>query len=414
MKQKVWMLNHYATNMYFEKAGRHYNFAEKLMKLDVKTTVFCASYSHTYPEYIDVKENLFVTKKVDEIPFVFIKTTKYSKNNIKRILNMVDYYRNLMKMFKKYADEYEKPEVILASSVHPLALFAGYKIAKYFKIPFICEIRDLWPESLVAYNIISKRNPLTKFLYLGEKWIYEQADSIIMTWPGGKEYIINKKWTESIDIKKVHHISNGLDLFKFDKNKTDYNYLDEDLDNNNSFKVVYTGSIRRVNNLNILVETARDLQLSNVNIEFIIFGDGDELVGLQEKCLSEKIMNVKFKGKVDKKFIPSILSKADVNILHNSSTSLNKYGQSQNKLFEYLAAGKPILQTYKTGYSIIDNNNCGVSVSSQKPEVIGIELLKMTRDEEKCFEMGQNARDVSKKYDYLKLTNHLKKIIDEI
>jgi len=93
---------------------------------------------------------------------------------------------------------------------------------------------------------------------------------------------------------------------------------------------------------------------------------------------------------------------------------LNKYGQSQNKLFEYLAAGKPILQTYKTGYSIIDNNNCGVSVSSQKPEVIGIELLKLTRDEEKYFEMGQNARDVSKEYDYLKLTNHLKKIIDEI
>ena len=81
-------------------------------------------------------------------------------------------------------------------------------------------------------------------------------------------------------------------------------------------------------------------------IRFLIYGSGDEKARLEKRCRDESITNVIFKGWIEKRFVPSVLKKAYVNILHNSSTSLDKYGQSQNKLFEYLAAGRCIAVSY--------------------------------------------------------------------
>ena len=73
--------------------------------------------------------------------------------------------------------------------MHPLTLVAGIKIAKQFGIPCICEVRDLWPESIVAYGALKRNSIIAKILYQGEKWIYKKADSIIMTWEGGKNIL---------------------------------------------------------------------------------------------------------------------------------------------------------------------------------------------------------------------------------
>ena len=85
---------------------------------------------------------------------------------------MFSFFLNLLLTAKKFAKAYGEPDVILASSVHPLTLVAGIKIAKRFGVPCICEVRDLWPETLVAYGAIKETNLLAKMLYKGEKWIY--------------------------------------------------------------------------------------------------------------------------------------------------------------------------------------------------------------------------------------------------
>src|SRR5690606_9534274 len=135
-----------------------------------------------------------------------------------RLKNMFHFFRNLFRVSREYTKKYGDPDVILASSVHPLTLIAGLKIAKKYRIKCICEIRDLWPESLIAYGILKPKSFLSKLLYQGEKWIYKKADSIIMSWEGGKQYIINQGWEKAIDISKVHHISNGVDINTFDLN----------------------------------------------------------------------------------------------------------------------------------------------------------------------------------------------------
>lgn len=414
MRQNVWIWNHYATNMFFDQAGRHYWFAENLTKEGYKPTIFCASTNHFSDNHIDTKGSRYSLDSVNNIPFVFVNTPEYKGNGKKRVMNMISFYRGLFKTARMYAELNGKPDVIVASSVHPLTLFAGIKIAKKFHIPCICEVRDLWPESIVAYGSLKRNSMIAKLLYQGEKWIYKKADSVIMTWEGGRQYISNQGWGEQVDLSKVKHISNGVIIDSFDRNSKENKIDDDDLNDKNYKNLVYAGSIRKVNNLGLLLDAAKLVQDKNHQIRFLIYGSGDEKEMLENRCKEEKINNVVFKGRVEKKMIPSILKKSYANILHNSSTSLDKYGQSQNKFFEYLAAGRCVIQTYTTGYSVLEKFNCGLSAVKQHPEEIAEIILEACKDNEKAEQMGENARMASYDFDFTKLTNKLIEVIENV
>lgn len=412
MKCNVWIWNHYAANMYKDQAGRHYWFAENLIKEGYNPTVFCASTVHNSNDNIDTEGLKYCEYKQNGIPFVFVNTPDYAGNGVKRVKNMITFYNNLFPVADEYSKKNGKPDVIIASSVHPLTLLAGIKIARKLGVPCICEVRDLWPESIVAYGLLKRNSIIAKILYQGEKWIYMRADSIIMTWEGGKDYIISQGWDKHINLDKVKHISNGVIINTFDKNSKENIIIDPDLDNSEYKNVVYAGSIRKVNNLGMLLDAAKIIQEKGYDkIRFLIFGAGDQSEMLKERCINENINNVIFKGRIEKKFVPSVLKKAYVNILHNSSTSLDRYGQSQNKLFEYLAAGKCIVQTYSTGYSILEKYNCGISASVQNAEGIAKVVIKACNDDSMNKLMGENARLASSEFDFIKLT---KKLIDVI
>lgn len=414
-KKKIWIMNHYATNMFFEKAGRHYWFAENLLENGYEPTIFCANTRHNSGNIIAIPKGKYLRMTTENIPFVFVKTINYRGNGIQRINNMLMFAWNLFSLAKEYSRNFGKPDVILASSVHPLTLVAGIKIARKFGVPCICEIRDLWPESLVAYGFLKRSSIIAKMLYQGEKWIYKNADSIIMTWEGGKDYIRDMGWDDQVDLNKVKHINNGVSVEKFDRDSEKHIIRDSDLDNNELVKIVYAGSIRKVNNIGLLLDAAKIIQdQGHSQIRILIYGSGDEKEILEKRCKDENINNVIFKGQIDKKFVPSVLKKADINVLHNSSTVLDKYGQSQNKLFEYLAAGKCIVQTYSTGYSILEKYNCGICVPVQNSEEIAKALIRACTDKEQNKIMGENARRASYEYDFSKLTHKLINVIERL
>jgi glycosyltransferase involved in cell wall biosynthesis len=414
MRNNIWICNHYATNMFFDRAGRHYWFAENLIKAGYKPTIFCASTNHCSDNHINTNGKQYITDSVNNIPFVFVNTPKYKGNGIKRIVNMISFYKGLFKVAKEYIKLEGKPDLILASSVHPLTLIAGIKVAEKFEIPCICEVRDLWPESIVAYGLIKRNSLIAKMLYQREKWIYKKASSIIMTWEGGRQYIIDQGWDKQIDLNKVIHISNGVSIDSFDKNSIENKVDDLDLENKNYKNLVYTGSIRKINNIGLLLDAAKIIQEKDQQIRILIYGSGDEKEMLEDRCKEESISNVIFKGRVEKQVIPSILKRSYANILHNSSTSLDKYGQSQNKLFEYLAAGRCIIQTYTAGYSILDRYKCGVSVKIQNVEEIVETILNVCSNEDKSIIMGHNARQAAYDFDFKMLTNKLIDIIESI
>lgn len=407
--KNIWIFNHYATNTYFNKGGRHYWLSEILLKKGFKPTIFCANTVHNSKDIINTENSKYKRIIKDNIPYVFVKTPEYEGNKLKRIINIITFYINIQKIMKSYLENNEKPEVIYASSVHPLTLVAGIKIAKKLNIPCISEVRDLWPESLIAYKIIKPNGIIARILYCGEKWIYKNSDQIVMTWEGGQDYIFDRKWEKDIDVKKIKHISNGVLLEDFDNNLE--KYKSEVLESGN-YNFVYAGSIRKVNNLELLIDAAKIIQSKGYNdIKIVIYGDGNERKMLEKKCDNEKIYNVYFKGNVSKQEVPYILSESYMNILHNTSTSLDKYGQSQNKLFEYLASGRPILQTYNSEYNVVTKYDCGIVNKEQNSLQIADSIIRAYKNPMGIREKGINARKAAYLYDFNVLTE---KMIDVI
>lgn len=416
MGKKIWIWNHYATNMYIDQAGRHYSFAENLLKEGYSPTIFCASTNHFSKQNIDTKGNKYITDTVNDIPFVFVKSPKYTGNGIKRLLNMVTFFINLFPVAKKYAKINNKPDVIFASSVHPLTLVAGIMVAKKFGVPCICEVRDLWPEVFFMDGIIKKETIVGKLLLKGERWIYKEADAIIFLKEGDYTYITDNKWDIAqgggINLDKCHYINNGVDIEKFYKQMNNNILDDPDLNNNKKFNVVYTGAIRPINNVGNILDAASLLK-DYKDIQFLIYGDGNQLEDLKQRVINEQLTNVKLKGYVDKKYIPYVLSRSSVNILNYSQKYNWSRGNSSNKLFEYMASGKPIISTVKMGYCLLEKYNCGLSLERNTPEELAKTILKVYEMPEETYrKMGQNGKQGARDFDYKVLTQKLISVME--
>ena len=414
MKKNVWIMNHYAGSMFFDKGGRHYNFAKYLRRSGYEPVIFCANSMHGKQEaYFDDK-NLWHEHVAEEIntPFVFVKARLYQGNGKQRVLNMIDFYFNVKKTAKQYAKKHGIPDVIYASSVHPLTLVAGIQLAKYFGVKCICEVRDLWPESIVAYSTrLTKANPLIKFLYTGEKWIYVHADALIFTVEGAYDYIVEQSWEREIPRDKDHYINNGVDLEVFSYNHDHYQIKDSHLQSADIFKIVYIGSIRKVNNLSALLDTAK--VVTNPKMKFLIWGDGDERTMLERRVRDERIDNVIFKGKVEKKYIPYIVSCADVNLIHggDQGKALFRFGISPNKMFDCFAAGKPIIMDVLAKYNPVERWDAGICIDSIDKLPEALEGIHQT-DEQTRRVMGERAYQAAQTFDFKPLTQKLLGIIE--
>ena len=218
----------------------------------------------------------------------------------------------------------------------------------------------------------------------------------------------------SIDLEKCFYVNNGVKLTDYEKSIKEDILADRDLEED-SFKVVYTGTIRPVNNVGNLLDTAKLLK-DQRDIRFLIFGGGSQLELMQERVKKEKIDNVVLKGFVEKKYIPYILSRSSVNILNYSQSQYNwSRGNSSNKLFEYMASGKPIISTVKMGYCILEKYQCGLSLEECTPEALAEEIRNIHDLSEEIYaKMAVRAKEGAKDFDFSVLTERLYQVIEYV
>lgn len=373
--------------------------------------IFTSSKIHNTDINMIRDKRLFKEQKIDGVKYTFIKNNDYKGNRLGRIINMLQFPINMWRTCKKF----EKPDVIYTSSPDLFTVFFAILIAKKFKVPKVVEVRDLWPKSIVVYNNISEKNPIILALYQMEKWIYKRADKLIFTMAGGKKYLREKGWNKKINLQKVEQVNNGVDLEEFQRFKETYKITDKDLENDQIFKVVYTGSIRKANHLEILLKLAKELKKRNSKIKFLIWGDGDYRENLMEKCKYLGLDNIVFKGRVEKKYIPYIVSKADANFMHGIFSELLRFGISWNKLFDYLAAGKPIFSDLKVNYDLVTKYKCGITVKQNLVSEIVDKLCQLEEQPKNILKQyGHNAAELAKEYDYKKLADKIELLLLEV
>jgi lipopolysaccharide/colanic/teichoic acid biosynthesis glycosyltransferase/glycosyltransferase involved in cell wall biosynthesis len=414
----IWTFHHYATLPNLNGHNRPYNFGKIMKKRGMNMTVFVSSYLH-FSDLDIIKDNSkYLINNEFEVPFVFVKTPASKDGGKDRVKNMYGFYKGLFHTSKEYAGNYGKPDIIIASSPHPLAMIAGIKIAKKYQVPCICEVRDLWPEAIFTVTNLKEKSIMGKILSQGEHWIYKKADAIIFTKEGDTDYLKEQKWDKAsggdLDLSKCYYINNGVNIEAY-RRSIETDILDDSDLISDSFKVIYCGAIRLVNNVGNILDAAALLS-DYPDIQFLIFGDGDQTARLAQRIQDEGLTNVKLKGFVEKKYIPYILSKSSVNLLNYSQSLYNwSRGNSSNKLFEYMASGKPIIATVKMGYSIIDKYQCGFSLERDTPQELATAILKVRNLPGKEYEkLALNAEVGAKDFDYQFLTQKLIAVIDMV
>lgn len=408
----IWIVNHYAIPPSMGGLVRHYYFSKYLQKKGHTVKIFTSSKIHNTDINMIRDKSLYREEMEDGVEYTFVRSRDYKGNGMDRVINMMDLPFKTWKAMKLFYEK-QKPDVIYTSSPDLFVAFFALRFGRKYKIPVVVEVRDLWPESIVEYNKISRKNPIIQILYQLEKWIYKKADQLIFTMEGGKEYICDKGWDKVVDLKKVNHVNNGVDLQEFEENYKKYQIDDPDLMDDSTFRVIYVGSIRQVNNLGTLVDAAKYLK-DDKNIQILIYGDGTEKKMLEDECNANEL-NVKFKGRVEKKYIPFILSHSDLNVINVRAAALNKYGCSWNKLFEYMASRKPILCNLPVKYDLIKKYHLGITQRFVDGKEYKNAILKFVNMDQKEYdEYCHNSQECGKMYDYKNLATKIEIILQKV
>lgn len=408
----IWIVNHYAVPPSIASGMvRHFYFAKYLQEKGHRVCIITSGRVHNTDINMIEDDSLYLSKEMDGVKYIFVHSHNYQGNGVDRIINMIGFPFEVQKTMQKLLKE-DRPDVIYTSSPDIFVPFFTVKFCRKHKIPVVFEVRDLWPESIVAYSRFTKNNPIIKFLYRIEKWMYQKADRLIFTMEGGKDYIASHKWASSVDMEKIFHINNGIDLDEYESNLRKYRIDDKELEKTDCFKVVYMGSIRKVNHLESLIEAAEVLKAKdNSKIIFLIYGDGTERQMLEERS-QKKSLNVFFKGPVERKYIPYILSKSDLNVINVLPSPLTKYGVSWNKLFEYMASGTPILANLSVNYDLIKKYHMGISDVFENAESYAKSIEKIASlSKENYSLLCENAKKASELFDYKKHADEVEKIL---
>jgi len=348
-------------------------------------------------------------ENVDGVKFVWVRTPPYQRNDWRRVRNMVAFMLRawwLGRKLPKLVPDLGKPDVVIGSSPHLLTPLAAYWVARRYRVPFLVEVRDLWPQTIIDMGELSEHHPITKALQALERFLYSHAEKIITLLPRADKYIT----ACGVPREKIVWIPNGVDLSRFEG-------LEPYVASENGFRVLYLGAHGKANALDTVIQAARILRDRGYReIRFILVGDGPEKPRLMALAEEIRLHNVEFRGPVPKSAVPKTLCAVDATLFVLHDLSLYNYGISLNKLFDYLAASKPLILVGRPANNPVEEAYCGLAVPPQGPEALAeavIQLYQMSPEER--AEMGRRGREYVEKYhDIRKLAAQLESVLQSV
>jgi glycosyltransferase involved in cell wall biosynthesis len=400
----VWILNHYASLPGQVGGTRHYYLAKHLHDHEWQAGIVAAGHEHSTGKKLLGPHELRRFEWCDGVPFLWLHVTGYSDNGPKRILNMLTY--SIEALIPNFTSELLRPDVVIGSQVHPLAALAGAVLAHRYSVPFVFEVRDLWPLTLIEMGRISEGGLQARALGALERWLYRRAARIITLLPKACDHIVPLGIPED----KIMYIPNGADVSGFP--------LYFSRNGRPEFQVMYFGAHGNANGLDCLVEAMAKLKKRTLSrpVKLRLIGEGPLKSALREKAISIGLENVSFEPPVPKQDIPKIASEADAFVIAVRDLPIYRFGISMNKLFDYMAAGRPTIIASGATNNPIQEAGCGITVPPENPEALAdtIERLAST-PKDVLLQMGKNGRSyVEKHYDYKVLAARLAEVLDSV
>jgi glycosyltransferase involved in cell wall biosynthesis len=363
---KVWIINQYVIAPGQAGGTRHHCLARELVKQGHEVTIVASSFDHyTRKETRLVDGQLYETEVSDGVTFVWLRTPPYPGNTIARMWNMLVFAWRVLQ--RKGFRNLPRPDVIWGSSPHLFAALAAERVAFRLKVPFVLEVRDLWPQSLIELGSVSPRHPIARGLLCIEKHLYRRAKHIISLLQGAPDHMVSKGARRD----DITWIPNGMDVDLFPQPAP--------LPNNPVFTVMYAGAHGLANALDPILDAAGILQREGYQdrILFRFVGDGPSKPGLRARALAEGIHIVQFEDSVPKVRMFETLSGADAFVVCMKASPLYRWGISLNKVFDYLACARPIVFAGDSPYNQVSAAGAGLTVPPENGRAIADAIKKL-------------------------------------
>ncbi len=312
-----------------------------------------------------------------------------AQSGFRRMLGFLKFVR----VAKKVGRRLSKPDVVFATHT-PLTIgLAGMDLAKHFGVPHVFEVRDLWPQALI--NLGALKNPLViAWMRWMEKKIYRASNEIVALSPGMREGVIS---TGVVSPERVAMIPNASDIGLFHP-ELDREFGRKRLNLGDRVAAIYFGGMGMANNLEYAIEAAKILaDRGRKDIVVILHGGGGRKVAHQQQVKELGLDNVIFSDPVpDKEVVAKLVAGCDICMtIYRASKEVT---WSPNKMFDALAAGRPILINV-SGWlgDTIESNGCGYSVDSENPAALADKLEKLADDPGLRAQMGKRSREVAER-----------------
>ena len=388
--KNIWWINHHAIPPVVPGGTRHYSLSKEIMKLgDYKVTIINGSFDHLTSHFEEgaswgASLHAPIIRNYAGVDFYSLPTPSYCGNaSLGRLNNMWIFYRNALKYLNPHINvAIGKPDIIIGSTVHPLAAYAGYKLSKLYEVPFVYEVRDLWPLSIIESGKIGRNNPVALFLEHIDKIMAQQASMIITTAPLMCDYYIKRYAMPS---EKFIWVTNGSSLVY---NKPEPHYINK----KSTMSIGYAGALGYANGLvDFLVTLSKVPPRISERFTFTFIGDGTMKEELQ-RCIKQCCLtNVSIKNSVPKNDMWSILSKFDMLLFCLLENSIFRYGISPNKLADYHAVGRPIIEIVSASSTPVLMAKSGYHIDHVS--ALSHLLSQILRDDESTYRaMANNAR----------------------
>ena len=385
MSKTIWYISKYVVPKYAGKVGaRGYLILREMAKSGHECIMFCSDSNHLAnpPKF----ETPSFHETVEGVSVNWVRTRQYDgANTIGRILSWIDFEWRLWRLPKK---DITPPDVVIVSSLSLLSVINGLWLKRRYKCKFVMEVRDIWPLSLRELRQWSKWHPVVMGLGFMEWLGYRFADLVVGTMPNLKEHVTDVLGYE----RSVGCIPQGVDetLLTANDEPLEESYFEKYVPEN-KFILAYAGTIGVANAMDTFFETARAMQERD-NIHFLVLGDGYMKAEYVAQCTD--LDNVTFAPAVPKAAVQSVLTRCDALYLSSPASRLLQYGQSLNKLIDYMLASKPVIASYSGFPSMINEADCGSFVAAGDASALSKEVIKYadmpTEDREK---MGRNGRE---------------------
>jgi glycosyltransferase involved in cell wall biosynthesis len=364
-------------------ASRTYEHAKLWVKMGHQVEVVTCAPNHPkgqlYPGY---RNALFQHERMDGIDVVRVWTFLAANEGI--VLRSLNYLSFLLSGALQSV-RLDRPDVVVSSSPQMFSGLVGYPVSRFKRVPWILEIRDLWPESIVAVGAV-ERGLFIRMLEAVERFAYRKADHIVSVTTSFLRHFEDL----GVPPDKVSVVTNGADLELFAEPVRDA-ALAAELGLTGRFVAAYVGTHGMAHALSTVLQAADRLR-DRDDIRFLLVGSGAEQASLREQRDAMRLANVVMLDQQPRSRMPAIWGLAGASIVHLRDTPLFRT-VIPSKIFEAMAMGIPILLGVEgEAAAIVTDANAGVLFAPENAQALADAVRRMADDRNEAARLGENGR----------------------